>query len=239
MNISILETGKLPGTLEKQFGDYTSMFSNLFKEINLPHKLRTYEVTKFQLPNDPKDSDLWLITGSSFGVYDNLAWISDIKDLIKQITEEKVPLLGVCFGHQILAEAMGGKVEKSMKGWGIGIHKYDRLTSTMWSEKLGKNFSGYASHQDQVTIIPKDSTSVYGSKFCPHSVLSYGDKEKPNAISIQSHPEFSKDCLRAIISRRIGKTIPKSVGKRALESLNVAPDNLKVFRSLLEAIQVI
>ena len=239
MNISILETGKLPKTLERRFGNYTSMFFNLLNQLEITHTLKTYEVTKNQFPIDLKSTDLWVITGSSYGVYDNLPWILALKDLLNQIMTKKIPVLGICFGHQILAETMGGKVEKSSKGWGVGVHTYYRNDKTLWTKRLGHSFSGYASHQDQVIVAPKTSIPIYGSKFCPNSILTYGDKENPNAISIQSHPEFSKDCLKAIINRKIGKAIPRSVGKNALQTLKVEPNNLKVFRTLLEAINII
>ena len=239
MNINILETGKLPDTLEEKYGNYTSIFSNLFKQLVIVHEIKTYDVTSFPIPTNSREADLWLITGSSCGVYDDLAWISDLRNFIKQIVAQKVPLLGICFGHQILAEAMGGKVEKSPKGWGVGVHEYKRLSGTRLSERLGHFYTGYAMHQDQVIIAPTDSISVYGSQFCPHSILAYGDKNKPNAISIQSHPEFSGDLLRDLITKRIGVTIPQSVGEKGLLSLKNPPDNLKVFKSLLEAIDIL
>ena len=239
MNINILETGKLPDTLEKKYGNYTSMFFNLFEQLVVVHEIKTYDVTRFPIPTNPREADLWLITGSSCGVYDDLTWISNLRYFVKQIVAKKVPLLGVCFGHQLLAEAMGGKVEKSPKGWGVGVNEYKRLSNTRFSERLGNFFTGYACHQDQVIIAPTGTISAYGSQFCPHSILAYGDKNKPHAISLQSHPEFSGELLRDLITRRIGTTIPRSVGEKGLLSLKKNPENLKVFRSLLEAIEIL
>tara|TARA_B100000029_G_scaffold483104_1_gene533980 strand:- start:771 stop:1490 length:720 start_codon:yes stop_codon:yes gene_type:complete len=239
VKVNILETGKLPETLEKKYGNYTSMFSDLLKQLVVVTEIKTYEVTRRPIPTNSKEADLWLITGSSCGVYDDLAWIPNLKGFIKQIVLQQVPLLGVCFGHQILAEAMGGRVEKSPKGWGVGVHEYKRLCSTSFSERLGNFFSGYASHQDQVVIAPKKSITVYGSQFCPHSILAYGEKNKFHAISLQSHPEFSAALLSDLIRRRIGTTIPTSVGEKGLLSLDEQPDNLKVFKSLLEALSLL
>jgi GMP synthase-like glutamine amidotransferase len=238
VKVCILEVGKLPTLLEKKFGNYTSMFSNLFQQLNISIDLETFEITKFHYPTNPKTADLWLITGSSFGVYEDLAWIGQLKQFIKQIVIEKIGLLGICFGHQIIAEAMGGKVQKSEKGWGVGLHQYERFCEPAWTQKLGPNFAGYASHQDQVTTAPTCSYTVYGSNFCPHAVLAYGSKDKPIAISIQSHPEFSDDLLRALIKRRIGKTIPRLIGEKALKSLKKKPKNSEVFKSLLGAIDI-
>ena len=238
MRVCILETGKLPDQLEKKFGNYSSMFSNLFEQLNICIDLKTFEITRFQYPADPKEADLWLITGSSFGVYDDLPWIQKLKEFIKHAIKEKIALMGICFGHQIIAETMGGEVQKSEKGWGVGVQRYERIFEPAWAQKLGPSFSGYASHQDQIINPPNSSHTVYGSSFCPHAILTYGNKDKPSAISIQSHPEFSNKLLKRIIKRRIGKTVPRPVGKKALKSLEKKPDNLRVFKSLLDAMDI-
>ncbi len=238
MKVSILETGKLPETLEKKFGNYTLMFCNLFEQLSIVHDLTTHELTKSSVPTNPREADLWIITGSSYGVYDKLKWIPKLKEFIKEISEEQIPLIGICFGHQIIAEAMGGTVKKSRKGWGVGVHRYDQLEYPKWAKKLGGYFSGYASHQDQVIIPPKNSVSIYGSSFCPHAVLAYGNKNNPSTISVQSHPEFSKSLLRDLIQKRMGETIPKEVCEKALLSLEIDPENSKVFKSLLRAINL-
>ena len=134
---------------------------------------------------------------------------------------------------------MGGKVEKSSKGWGVGVHRYERKLNPKWSKIVGDYFFGYASHQDQVVIKPENAFSIYGSSFCPNSILCYDNLEKPIAISIQSHPEFKKDCLEMIIKRRIGQTIPNKIGSRALDSLTEKIDNQKIFKPLLTALRVI
>ena len=92
MHIAILETGKLPELLEQRFGNYSAMFSNLLNQLNIDYTIKTYEVTKFQLPDNPKAADFWLITGSSFGVYDNLTWIADLKNFVQEVVGYKVVL---------------------------------------------------------------------------------------------------------------------------------------------------
>ncbi len=239
MKVSILETGKLPKNLENRFGDYPKMFSDLLDELNISHKIKNFDLINYDFPKNLDKTDLWLITGSSFGVYEKIVWISELKKLIQKIYKLKIPLVGICFGHQIIAEALGGKVEKSHKGWGVGVHKYERKLNPKWSEIVGDFFSGYVSHQDQVIMKPENAYRVYGSDFCPNSILCYDDIEKPIAVSIQSHPEFKKDCLEMIIQRRIGQTIPTNIGKSGLESLNEKIDNQKIFKPLLKALRVV
>ena len=239
MKVSVLETGKLPENLENKFGDYPKMFSDLFDQLNVTHEIKSFDLINDEFPKNLYNTDLWLITGSSFGVYEKIAWINKLKNLIKKIYHLKIPLVGICFGHQIIAESLGGKVEKSHKGWGVGVHKYKRKLNPKWSEIVGEFYSGYVSHQDQVIIKPENAYSVYGSDFCPNSILCYDDLEKPVAISIQSHPEFRKDCLEMIIQRRLGQTIPKNIGDSGLKSLNQKIDNQKIFKPLLKALRVV
>ncbi len=239
MRVSILETGKLPENLEKKFGDYPKMFSDLFNELEVSFCLKNYDLKNDIFPKKLDNTDLWLITGSSHGVYEKIEWISKLKILINKIYMQKTPMMGICFGHQIIAEAFGGRVEKSAKGWGVGVHKYQRKLNPEWTNEMGDFFSGYTSHQDQVVFKPKNAFSIYGSNFCPHSILCYDDIEKPRLISIQSHPEFKKDCLEMIINGRLGKTINKRVGNEGLKSLNNKIDNKTVFKTLLNALKVI
>ena len=239
MKVSVLETGKLPENLEKKFGDYPKMFSDLLEELNVPYEMKSFDLINNEFPKNICNTDLWLITGSSFGVYEEIDWIDKLKNLVQKIYNMKTPLIGICFGHQIIADALGGKVEKSHKGWGVGVHKYERKVNPEWSETVGDFFSGYVSHQDQVIVKPENAYTIYGSDFCPNSILCYDDIENPVAISIQSHPEFKKECLEMIIQRRIGQTIPKNIGNEGLESLKEKIDNPKVFKPLLKALRVI
>mgnify|MGYP001193684287 FL=1 len=239
MRVSVLETGKLPENLEKKFGDYPKMFSDLFDELNVPYEIKSFDLINDEFPKNLDNTDLWLITGSSFGVYDKIAWIDKLKNLVQKIYNIKTPLVGICFGHQVIADALGGKVEKSHKGWGVGVHKYERKLNPEWSEIVGDFFSGYVSHQDQVIVKPENAYTIYGSDFCPNSILCYDDIEKPVVISIQSHPEFKKDCLEMIIQRRLGQTISTNVGIKGLESLKENIDNQKIFKPLLRALRVI
>ena len=239
MKVSVLETGKLPEDLENRFGDYPKMFSDLFDELSVSYEMKSFDLINNEFPKNMDDTDLWLITGSSFGVYEKIGWIDKLKNLVQEIYNIKTPLVGICFGHQVIADALGGKVEKSLKGWGVGVHKYERKLNPEWSETVGDFFSGYVSHQDQVIVKPENAYSIYGSDFCPNCILCYDDIDKPVAVSIQSHPEFKKDCLEMIIQRRLGQTISTNIGNKGLESLKENIDNQKIFIPLLRALRVI
>src|SRR6478672_8826869 len=125
MKVAILETGRPPGRLAEQFGDYPTMFEKLLGD---GFEIESFDVADGQLPTDRHDA--YLITGSPAGVYDPLPWIEPLEEFIRGATGSR--LVGICFGHQIMAEALGGHVEKSDKGWGAGLHRYEIIHAESW-----------------------------------------------------------------------------------------------------------
>jgi GMP synthase-like glutamine amidotransferase len=194
MRIGILETGRPSAALEERFGRYDSMLTRLLGE---PYQTRTYAVTAGHYPERPDDEDAYLITGSAAGVYDDLSWISELKAFL-QNAKGKAKLVGICFGHQVMAEAFGGRVEKSEKGWGVGLHRYEVREAARWMDPVNC-FSIPASHQDQIVRQPPQSRVIAASPFTPFGVLAYGDQA---AISFQCHPEFEPEFARALIEER-------------------------------------
>lgn len=194
MKIGILETGRPSAALEGRFGRYDAMLMRLLGER---HQTRTYAVTAGDYPERPEDEDAYLITGSAAGVYDDLPWIPGLKTFLQQ-TKGKAKLVGICFGHQIMAEAFGGRVEKSDKGWGIGLHRYEVREAAPWMDPVD-GFSIPVSHQDQVVRQPPQSRLVAASPFTSFGVVAYDDQP---AISFQCHPEFEPEFARALIEER-------------------------------------
>src|SRR5699024_3696885 len=126
------------------------------------------------------------ITGSRHGVYDKLPWIEGLKDFLRRARAAPVPIIGICFGHQIMAEAFGGRAEKSAKGWGIGVQEYAvHAGAPGWMAGAPARVTLHALHQDQVTAIPSDAVCLASSPFCEFAMLAYGDRDVPDAISIQ------------------------------------------------------
>lgn len=217
MKVGILETGKIPDELNEKHGDYPSMFKRLLRMSAPELDFRVYHVTEGQLPDEVNECDAWLITGSRHGIYDPLPWIDPLKRFLKKAYDAGIPIVGICFGHQILAEALGGKAEKSHKGWGVGVQQYNVHKRPTWMTGVDGEFSLNALHQDQVTDLPADAEVLAGSEFCPYAVLAY----RGNAMSIQPHPEFSPGYARDIIEARRATAIPDADADTALETLNM------------------
>jgi GMP synthase-like glutamine amidotransferase len=215
MKLAILETGFPPGDLAERFGDYPAMFERL---LGAGFEVATFDVQTGQLP-DPDAHDAVLITGSPAGVYEDLPWIAPLMDFIRAAKGSK--MVGVCFGHQVMAEALGGHVEKSDKGWGAGLHRYNIVHAEPWLDQVNE-IAIPASHQDQVVVQPPNTEIVARSDFTPFAALAWTDRP---AISFQFHPEFSPDFAKALIEKRYD--IVPDPGA-AIASLDAPNDNARV-----------
>ena len=194
MKIGILETGEPPAHLEVRFGRYIDMFGSLLGE---GYALTNYNVVGGTFPGAPDEQEAYVVTGSPAGVYDAFGWIGDLKQFLGA-TKGKAKLVGICFGHQIMAEAFGGRVEQSERGWGIGLHRYDVCEAAPWMDPV-PSFAIPVSHQDQIVEQPPNSRILALSPFTPFGLIAYEDQP---AISFQCHPEFEPAYAEALIEHR-------------------------------------
>ena len=219
--IGILQTGRAPAALRDRYGDYDAMCANLVGAGRA--SARTFAVLDGELPSDPDDCDAWVITGSRHGVHDGFAWIADLSLFLRQAHARRRKIVGLCFGHQILAEALDGSVRKHSGGPGIGIMEYGvelaagpkRVSLPSW-------------HFDQVHVAPANARLLARSDFCPYAGLAYGD----HAISFQAHPEFSKDYLTALVDHYDGRELDAERANAARATL-ARPINAEVIRTFV------
>jgi len=216
MKLAILETGRPPGDLEATFGDYSAMFGHMLGDR---FEIATFDVAAGHLPADPADHHAYLITGSPAGVYDPLPWIAPLLDFIRRAKDSK--MVGICFGHQAMAEALGGRVEKSDKGWGAGLQNYSVVRREPWMDGE-RSVAIPASHQDQVIVQPPETEVVVTSNFTPYAGLAWTGRP---AISFQFHPEFSAEFAKALIRERFDR-VPDPAA--AIASLNAPNDSALV-----------
>lgn len=216
MKIGILETGQPPDELIDKYGDYPGMFERLLRTADPGLEFAVYHVIGEQLPAAVDECDAWLVTGSRHGVYDALPWIEPLKLFLKAAYEAGIPIVGICFGHQVLAEALGGKAVKSDKGWGLGVKQYTVYRKPDWMTGVNQDFALNALHQDQVVELPEGTEVLAGSEFCPYAVLAY----RGNAMSIQPHPEFQSEYLRDLIEHRRATSLSDADADAGLATLD-------------------
>jgi len=227
MRLGILAAGITPDELLVEHGSYAQMIMALLDKTDSGYSFEVYDVRDNHFPENGEQCDGWIISGSKYSVYECAPWMLKLKELIKEIHRAKRPLVGICFGHQIIAEAFGGKVEKYEEGWGLGLHTYQLLDGSNFIQKPNETFTLNAVHQDQVVLKPECAEVFAASKFCQYAGLVYGDL----IISLQAHPEFDVKFEADLLSLRRGDTFPEDVTQSALKALgdvDVKTDQTKV-----------
>lgn len=190
MKIGILMAGHAPAALRAGRGDYDDMFRDLLAGHGFA--FASWDVEGMVFPPDVHAADGWLVTGSRHGVYEDHAFIPPLEAFVREAHAADVPLVGICFGHQIIARALGGRVEKFAGGWALGRTEYD-LTG-------GGRIALNAWHQDQVVEAPAGAERLARSAACENAILAYGRR----AFTIQAHPEFGPDLIEAFVETRRG-----------------------------------
>ena len=222
MKLTIIQTGGVPPSLRDRFGPYPAMFQRMFDEAGEPFEYETVAVYEDAPFPDAAGLEGIIITGSAAGVYDtHYAWMEPLRHFIRAAYAARTPMLGVCFGHQIMADALGGDVRKSEKGWGLGRHTYAVKSRPAFLGTEAPALRIACSHQDQVITPPAEAEVFLASAFTPNAGLLYRNGA---AISLQPHPEFLDDYTLALAELRRGKA-PDEVVDTAVSSLTTASDS--------------
>jgi len=221
--LTIIETGRPPEAIADAWPAYPEMFESLLGPHLNGWAYETVTASPDSALPDPSTLDAILITGSAAGVYDDLPWMAPLMDFIRWAADAQTPQIGICFGHQAIAHALGAQVAKSDKGWGIGRHVYDIVAPQAWiGSAAPETFGLGVSHQDQVLTLPPGAVQVARSDFCEYAAIAY---PAANAISFQGHPEYSPGFSCALYGVRKGTRLSVDMVEAAEKSLQVPVDN--------------
>lgn len=221
MNLTIVQTGDVPLSLRDSFGPYPKMFERMLEQAGAGFSYAVVRAHDGEPLPDPATMGGILITGSAAGVYDPFPWLEPLRAFIRDAYGKRTPMLGICFGHQIMADALGGDVRKSEKGWGLGRHSYGVRSKPGFMAGAPSALAIACSHQDQVIVPPAEAEVILASDFTPNAGLFYRNGA---ALSFQPHPEFADDYTVALAELRRGKA-PDALVDEAVASVSKASDS--------------
>ena len=191
-NVAILKADSVNPSLQNRFGDIDLMMQTMLENV-APGRFQfeTFDVQSEQFPRDVDKFECYLITGSRSGVYESDLWIAKLLDFIREIYRRDKQMVGICFGHQVIAEALGGEVKRFQGGWSVGLQTY---LSEVPSEKP-YHMSLLACHQDQVLRLPENAKRTLSNSFCVNAGFRIGDQ----VLTVQPHPEFTPHYLECVL----------------------------------------
>ncbi|KMW60801.1 GMP synthase [Candidatus Rhodobacter oscarellae] len=210
MHIGILQTGHVAEALVKEHGDYDQIFMEFLAGRGL--RFTNFAVVDGVFPIGVDACDGWLITGSKHGAYEDHPWIPPLEEFIRAAHARQIPLVGICFGHQIIAQALGGRVEKFSGGWAVGRTEYDfagrgAVALNAW-------------HQDQVTALPEGAEVIASNEFCANAAFTLGQ----HVLTMQPHPEIRAPYLRGLLEVRGRGVVPDALLAEGLAQIDQPVD---------------
>lgn len=232
MKVAILQCGELLKQFRSKTGRRNEMIEDMFDVLDGGFEFDNFDCQKDHYPDDVDGYDFFIITGSKAGVYENKPWIKKLIQFVQHLNGKNKKVIGICFGHQVIAMACHGIVVKSEKGWGVGIATSRLVSIPGWASETKNELNLLVSHQDQVTTLPEEAYVIAESDFCPFFVVQWND----NFLSTQGHPEWTRTYSEASMMSRKG-IIPDERIESALSSLHIEPDNGLFARWIIDFVQ--
>ena len=231
MKLGILKTDTVLPELAAQFGQYPEMFARLL-DLDPTLELVSFDVINGEYPADIDDVDAYLMTGSKTSVYGEEDWIKPLISFVRELDAAKKKLVGICFGHQLIAQALGGKTTKSDQGWCVGIHTATLNDKAQRFGAKGESFKLLSSHQDQVERLADGAEILASTANCPAAMTSLGN----HILTFQGHPEFDKEYARLLLDMR-REILGESIYTAAISSLQQETDHDLAARWIIDFIQ--
>lgn len=225
--VGILGAGQPPAEMGDQYPKYSTLIGDQLMAINPRIKAVPYNIWDGEMPQSAHECDAWVVSGSKFGVYEAVGWIAPLSEIIRTAYQDNIPMVGICFGHQLIAQVLGGKVVKSDKGWSLGNETYRLINPPAWMDGAEKEFTIQAYHQDQVVELPASATVLIKSDFCPYAGLLF---ENDKTLTVQAHPEFGAAYMRALLDFREQSLPGDPITEAAYQKVDHANDRQQFMR---------
>ncbi|AJQ95275.1 glutamine amidotransferase-related protein [Gynuella sunshinyii] len=219
MKLNIIECDELHPDLINDYYSYGRMFEQYLGALDSELTFQYFSAINRQLPETLNQQEVYLLTGSKYGAYEDDIWIKELISWVAKAYQAGGRFIGICFGHQILAQALGGKVEKSTKGWGLGVRTVPTCDSSIWENYDKKTISLIYVHQDQVVELPAKASIIAGDDFCPVA----GFRIDNQVLAFQGHPEFNELYARKLLDLR-EERFEKTIFQSGVTSLSKPTD---------------
>ena len=230
--IGLLQTDSVLPHLQVVHGDYPAMFRQVLEQTGLSFEMSVFDVEHGCYPADLDECDGYVITGSRMSVYDDEPWIKELGSFVQELDKQQKKLVGICFGHQLVAHVLGGKTQASNKGWGVGCHN-SRLLTTVAKILPGVDaFSLLSSHKDQVSELPPNADLIASNAFCEIAAMRIED----HILTFQGHPEFTPAYSKALLDMR-RELLGEETYRRGVQSLQQSLDRVTVAAWMIRFIE--
>lgn len=232
MKLCILENDVLDAELAVRFNGFGEMFRRLFAQAGADWTVEVFNTVQGQYPASYDDFDVVLLTGSRADSFSQEPWVLALRQQVEQLLQAKKKLLGVCFGHQLIALCMGAEVGRAPQGWGAGRMHY-QWHAPKWAQAPGRSdIALLASHQDQVLALPDGATLLASSTFCPVAAFTV----EQQVLCVQPHPEFVEDLSAYLLDKRRA-ALGEDLYSAATDSLALGHDGLAMARLMVEFVE--
>jgi len=216
MKLGLLKCDFVPPEFRDIDGDFPDMFRRLLDGTGLDAELRVYRVWKDELPGSTTECDGWMISGSRASVFEDEEWIKNLEDFVRALHADERKTVGICFGHQMIAQTLGGETHRAETGWGIGVQEVTLHETLTWMQPPMETCRLLFTHQDQITRLPEGAQLLGSTEHCLNALFTLGD----HILATQAHPEYSRPYLRALIESREAIIDPNTY-KAGLASLQL------------------
>ena len=197
--VCILDNDNLDAAVVDTYVSYGAMTERMFDAAGARWQFDRFNTTRGEYPADFDAYDAVLLTGSRADSFSDEPWVRELRRRVTELLAQRKTLLGICFGHQLIALCLGAEVGRAPQGWGLGRMTYDWVgPEPLKTTDVAPTLSLLASHQDQVLTLPTGATLLARSDFCPVAAYRVDD----HVVCVQPHPEFVPAYTAYLLDKR-------------------------------------
>lgn len=239
MKLCILDNDTLDPAAVPRWGSYAAMFERLLRRVGFSGEIDAYSAQQGHYPESFEAYRAVLLTGSRADAFSNEPWVVSLRERVSALLAHNKTVIGVCFGHQLVAHCLGAQVARAPQGWGLGRTTYTWHEPALLDPKgqtsqhtpageSGESVSLLASHQDQVLELPAGARLLASNAHCPIAAYAIGQQ----VLCIQPHPEFEPEYSAFLLEKRRAQH-GEAVYQKAMSGLHVGHDGPRMARLML------